>query len=400
MPVAVPSTPRLWGLPTTFWWLWSAQLITRIAGFAQPFLALYLTQDHGVSAATAGSVVSGVGLGSIVATLTGGWTADRFGRRVTMLTGQVIAAGALLSLAGATALWQLWLSALLVGFGADLVRPAMSATVSDTVPPPLRVRAYGMLFWAINLGFAVSTVSAGLLTRWGYPTLFLIEATACVLAGLIVLARVPESRPDATHGHAPFLPVVLRDTGTLLLVVVGIVYSVVYFQAYSTLPLVMAGQGLSPAVYGGVIATNGVVICLVQPVAVRWVERFAPVRVYAAGIAVLGLGFAAASLAHTAWQHAAAVGLWSLGEIATAGVVGALYARRAPEGMTGRYLGLAGVTFSIGAAAGPALGGAVLDALGSSVLWWGCGLLGLVGAALVLLVNDGQDAGVLHESRL
>lgn len=385
------TAPRLWGLPGTFWSLWCAQLVNRVASFAQPFLALYLTQERGISVSAAGAVVSGVGVRSVVAALVGGWTADRYGRRVSMLAAQVLLSSALLGLALAQDLWQLAAAALLVGFGGDLIRPAMSATVADSVPAALQVRAYGLLFWAINLGFSVATVSAGALTRWGYPTLFIINAAASVIAGLIIWRGVPETRPASSGEKVAFLPVLLRDGPALVLVVVGTLYSVVYFQAYSALPLVMARQGISPAVYGLVLAVNGVVICLVQPLVVRWVERYRPERVYALGMVVLGAGFAATALARTPWQHAGAVTGWTLGEIAVAGVVGALLARRAPEALRGRYLSLAGLTFAAGAAFGPAVGTRVLDLFGATVLWAGCGGLALVGAVLLLFLPSTDE---------
>lgn len=356
------TAPRLWGLPGTFWSLWCAQLVNRVASFAQPFLALYLTQERGISVSAAGAVVSGVGVGSVVAALVGGWTADRYGRRVSMLAAQVLLSSALLGLALAQDLWQLAAAALLVGFGGDLIRPAMSATVADSVPAALQVRAYGLLFWAINLGFSVATVSAGALTRWGYPTLFIINAAASVIAGLIIWRGVPETRPASSGEKVAFLPVLLRDGPALVLVVVGTLYSVVYFQAYSALPLV-----------------------------VRWVERYRPERVYALGMVVLGAGFAATALARTPWQHAGAVTGWTLGEIAVAGVVGALLARRAPEALRGRYLSLAGLTFAAGAAFGPAVGTRVLDLFGATVLWAGCGGLALVGAVLLLFLPSTDE---------
>lgn len=376
-----PSGP--WGLPRPFWGLWSAQLINRVASFAQPFLVLYLTRDHGVDLPTAGAITSGVGVGSIVATVAGGWAADRAGRRTTMLIGQAVASSALIWLALAQGLWQLWVAAVLVGLGGDLVRPAMNASVSDVVPADRRVRAYGLLFWAVNLGFAVATVGGGWLTRWGFPALFLINAAANALAALIIWRSVPESRPAPPEHRPAFLPVLLRDLGTLALLGAGIIYSVVYFQAYSTLPVVMAGQGISPTAYGIVLAVNGAVVCVVQPFAVRVLERYRPEHSYAAGLAIVGLGFALTRLADRPWQHAIVVAVWTLGEIAVAGVVGAIFSERAPDGLLGRYLSLASLPFAIGAAAGPALGTSVLAHTNATTLWLGCGAVCLVAAGLL-----------------
>ncbi len=49
------------------------------------------------------------------------------------------------------------------GLLTDLYRPAVSAAIADLVPPEERPRAYGYLYWAINLGFAIAAVVAGLI---------------------------------------------------------------------------------------------------------------------------------------------------------------------------------------------------------------------------------------------
>ena len=383
---------KFWGLSPSFWALWTAQLVNRVASFAQPFLVLYLTQDRGVPISTAGIISSAVGVGLIAANIVGGWMSDRIGRKVTMVGGQIITAAALVWLASATGLIELWISAVLVGLGGDLTRPAMSATAGDMVTPERRVRAYGMLFWAVNLGFAVAAVSGGLLTRWGYPTLFLINAVASIGAGVILLAGVPETKPNSTIGREPFIRGFLRDHGTIVLFVVDTVYSLVYFQAYSTLPLVMSQQHISPALYGGVLAVNGVVICLVQPFALPFIEKLAPVRVFAAGMLIVGGGFAATAAAREAWHYMVTVAVWTLGEVAVTAVVSAMIADRAPDAHRGRYMSLVGLALALGAALGPALGARMLEVLGGTTLWLSCGAICVAGASLLRFVRT--DDGV------
>jgi MFS family permease len=63
-----------------------------------------------------------------------------------------------------------------------------------TLPCPReRIRAFGLLFWAANLGFSVSTVTGGVLAQHGYRLLFWLNAAASVTAALIVWRRVPET---------------------------------------------------------------------------------------------------------------------------------------------------------------------------------------------------------------
>lgn len=355
-------------------------LVNRIAGFVVPFLVLYLTQDRGLTPATAGAVVTAVGLGSIAANLLGGWSSDRFGRRGTMIVGLFATSAALAWLAVARGLAVIWLAAVCVGLFGEIVRPAMQAAVADLVEPAGRVRAYGYLFWAMNLGFSVATVTAGQLARFGFGVLFAVNAAAAAVSGVIVWLGVPESRPGAHEPSVRFLPVLLRDTPTLVLAAAGTAYSVVYFQGFSTLPVVMAGHGLDTATYGWVIAVNGVVIVAVQPFLNRVLERLDPHAVYVAGLLVVGAGFAAVALAVTAAGYVAAVVVWTFGEMAAAAVVGTLYAQRAPVALRGRYLGVMGLTFAGGMALGPLIGTATLEHVGATAVWLGSGVLMLVAA--------------------
>src|SRR5437764_13264694 len=74
------------GLPSLFWWLWSGALLSALATFVFPFLALFLTA-RGMSPSTTGLVASFFAGGMIVAGPFGGALADRIGRRPTLLVG-------------------------------------------------------------------------------------------------------------------------------------------------------------------------------------------------------------------------------------------------------------------------------------------------------------------------
>ena len=76
------------GLPRPFWVLWAGTLVNRAGSFVVPFLAIYLTQARGFSAAQAGIVAALYGAGAAVASPLGGyfdtvtaWALARVGRR-------------------------------------------------------------------------------------------------------------------------------------------------------------------------------------------------------------------------------------------------------------------------------------------------------------------------------
>ena len=62
------------------------------------FLAIYLTQERGFSDARAGLVIGLWGAGGAVGTLLGGYLADRWGRRPTLLTAHLGAATMMVAL--------------------------------------------------------------------------------------------------------------------------------------------------------------------------------------------------------------------------------------------------------------------------------------------------------------
>ncbi len=366
-------------LPRAFWALWACQLVNRLGGFVQPFLVLYLTQERHLSAGTAGAVVAAVGAGSVISEFIGGWLTDRIGRRHTMLIGFLATAAALIALGQATSLPMIWATSFTVGLMADMFRPAVQATVADLLGPSERVRAYGLLFWAINLGFSISTVSAGVLSQIGYGLLFWLNAATSVIAALIIWRLVPETRPAVPEsGRRALFPVAGRDLVLLLVIAINVVYAAIYFQGYSTLPLVMADDGLANSTYGLVIALNGVVIVIAQPFAVRLLGNRDRSVVLATSMLTVGLGFGLGTLVHEWWGYAASVVVWTFGEIGFATVFGAIVADLAPVDLRGGYMGLTGTAFGFGSIIGPLLGTSMLDAAGRTVVWTACAVLGVV----------------------
>jgi MFS family permease len=380
MSATAVGNSRPTALPRAFWALWVCQLVNRLGSFVQPFLVLYLTHDRHLSAGTAGAVAAAVGAGTVTAQLVGGFLADRIGRRLTMLICFFGTAAALILLGSARDMALIWVCAFLVGLLGDLFRPAVQATVADLLQPAERVRAYGLLFWAINLGFSVSTVSAGVLASIGYGLLFWLNAGTSVIAGAVIWAMVPESRPvlDATTPPRPVLGVALRDTVFLLMILLQVGYATIYMQGYSTLPLAMSEDGLSSRTYGLVIALNGVVIVLVQPFLGRWMVKLDRPKLLATSMLVVGLGFGVGAVVHNWWGYALSVVVWTLGEIGFAAVIGAVFADLAPVDLRGRYMGLSGMAFGVGTVVGPLAGTNALEHLGPTVTWLGCAVLGVV----------------------
>ena len=370
-------------LPPTFWFLWFGTIINRLGGFAVPFLMLYLTARLGMSPGTAAIIVSTLGAGSFLAQLTGGELADRLGRRPVMLLSFFVSPLAMLSVGLVRDPWHLALTTLALGFFMDLYRPAVSAAVIDLVPEERRTRAFGYVYWAINLGAALAPIAAGFLANVDYFLLFAGDAVTTALFGLLVLSRVPESQARdvaaaARTRMASRAGQALRDSRFLFFVVLSLLFGIIYSQNQVTLPVEMAAHGLPPSDYGLAISVNGALIVLITITISRMAEGWHRYLAMAAAALFIGLGFGLTGLADSLPFFALTVAIWTIGEVVGAAVAPVIVAGMSPPAMRGLYQGVWGSSWGLAFFLGPALGGFVYERYGSGALWSGMFVLGAV----------------------
>lgn len=387
------------GLPRQFWFLWTGTLINRLGSFVVLFLSIYLTGDRGFSQSQAGLVLGVYGVGGAIGTLTGGVLTDRWGRRPTMVTAQFGAAALMLGLGLAHTYPQILVAAFALGLFAEGSRPAFGAMMIDIVPEADRVRAFSLNYWAINLGFALAAVCAGLAAQVDYLLLFVIDSVTTLTTALIILIFVAETRPArpsapasaAVDAVAPAggFGTVLRDRVFMTFVALNFCTVLVIFQHQSTLPLTMLAQGHSATTYGLVIAVNGVLIVLGQLFIPRLIQGRDSARVLAVGALLAGAGFGLVGVAETALAFALTVVVWTLGEMIQSPSNAATIAALSPDSLRGRYQGLNSLSWQAGTALAPIAGGLALQT-GGKALWVGCFVLCALVAVAQLLTGPAR----------
>ena len=385
--VAHTLQPHVGGMPRSFWVLWWGTLVNRIGSFVTPFLALYLTADRDFTVAEAGLVLSVLGAGTAVSQPVGGVLADRIGRRRTMVLGLSTAAATLLLLGVADSRATITVAAFAYGLCLDLYRPAVSAAIADVVPDTERARAFALQFWAINLGFSIATPLGGFLASRDYLLLFVLDAAASAGFAVLIVRSVPETRPVRTGTAPGRLTAVLRDRLLLALVACTTAEAVAYLQAFVTLPLVFAADGLGAATYGLAIGLNGVLIIVLQPLLLGVIGRRSRGPLLLVAFVLQGAGFGLTALVDDVPGHLLAITVWTVGEVLAAGQLGALVADLAPPALRGRYLGVFGASFGLAGLVAPVLGTQVLAQLGEPALWGGALLLSVLAGAGLLAVS-------------
>ncbi|MEV8507370.1 MFS transporter [Actinoplanes sp. NPDC051475] len=389
------------GLPATYWYLWTGLLINRVGGFAVLFLSLYLTAQRGASAALAGLIVGGYGIGGVAGTLLGGVLTDRWGRRSTLLASHFVTAALLVGLAVTTNLPVIAALAVLLGLAQAMPSPAFVAAIIDVVPAERRSRAFNLQFWAFNLGMAGASLLAGVLAEWSYLGLFLVDGASTLLTGVLIAWKVPETRQRAGGAQpaAGGMRTALTDRIFLVFVGLTLLQALLYSQTNTIVPLAMRDDGLDPSDYGLLTALSGLLIVMGQLFVPRVIDRHRKDRVLAVALAVMAAGFAALAVADRLPAYLLAAAVWTVGSMLAAPPNAEINSELAPAELRGRYQAVFFLTFPAASFLAPALGGAGLQVFGEGH-WLILAAVGGAGACAHLAAGPARERRVARAREL
>jgi MFS family permease len=360
-----------------------ARAVNRLGAFSLSFLTVLTTTSFGATTAVAGYISAAFGLATIPSRLIGGRLADRIGPRRTIVLGLTGCSAAQLGLALSSGLAWAACFAVLLGLVYEIYEPPSQAMIADVVAPSEQVRAYSLL----NAALAVAGMGAGLLAaglgRWDLRWLFAVDALTCLLCGLTMHLALPADRPAAKATTEPAVSATpWRDRSLLVMLAAGTLFSVVYLQIMTTLPLSLELRGLQPADAGLLFTVSALTITAGQPL--LRLGRLAALpasAAFAGGYLLLALGLAGYALAHGLVAYAAATIVWSVGDLLLVGRAYVFVASLAPAGAKGRYLAVYGTSWGIGGIVAPIIGTQLLDHAGPAALWFAMSLACLMLAA-------------------
>lgn len=375
---------NLQALPRAAWILFFGTFLNKFGTFVLPFLAIYMTR-LGYTTSQAGMAIAAYGIGSLGASLLGGYLADRLGRRKTIVLSMFSVALAMLCLSQARGLPTIVFFSSLAGLTGELYRPASSALLADLVPAGQRVTAFAAYRMALNAGFAFGPATAGLLAKHSFVWLFVGDAATSILYGLVAWFALPAGvrGTRAQNSLLDTLRVVRQDKRFRRVVFASLAVGLVFVQVFSTMSLEITRSGFSAATYGLMISLNGVLVVLCELPLTTITSRYPPRRVMALGFLLIGAGFASNALLRTIPLLALTTCLFTLGEMVSMPVAGAYVANLAPVHQRGLYMGTYGLVWSLAFVGGPGLG-MLLFSVSPMALWTSCGLLGLLAAGIIL----------------
>ena len=360
-------------------WILSGCYLLLYTGFALsfPFMAVFLGQDLGIPLETVGAYLSSCVLASALGQAAGGRLSDRLGRKIPM-AGALAARGlfaAALALAVARRSFPLVAAAqLLYNFFGSAFEPASRSWVADMYGPRERLKIYSFLRVASNVGWALGPALGSLFSLAVYPRLFGATAAASLACAAIVAALIPESRrrgagdaealllaPADEPGPRVLEPAPSRggaDRRFLLYCLWTALISVVTAQIVVGLSLhATRYAGLSARQVGLLFSENGLLVVFLQSPVTALLAKTPLTAALSAGCLLYAAGYAAVGFAGGLKGLLAAVAVVTVGEVTLMPALFTLAANLSPDRLRGRYMGLHGLAYQLGLAAGPLAGG-------------------------------------------
>jgi MFS family permease len=376
-------------------------------GITLPFLFIYLHNVRGIGLGVVGLIVGSHAIASIVAGPAFGILVDRFGGRRMLATALAILAGGYALYPLVDVAWQGFVVAAITGVGVGGFWPSQSTLIAGLTTPAERPAAFAMQRVVMNLGIGLGALAGGLIATTESPgsftVLFLLNALTFVVYGAVMLALVPAPDLVAQSHKVPGRPAAAERAGSYRVVlghrafvaVIGLNALFIFagFSGFELLPVYAKNEAaVSETQIGIVFLVNTLVIVLLQlPIA-----RLAQGRRRMPALGLLGLLWATAWLvvpiAGSETATAAtliligAMTIFAVGECLHGAVHAPLVTDLAEPRLLGRYMALSALSWQVGFALGPAVGGFVLD-YSPNATWLGAAALCALGGLLAFLVE-------------
>jgi MFS family permease len=344
-------------------------------GIVFPFLAIYLHNVRGFGIATAGIAIALSSLSQLLAGIAVGPVIDRLGARRVLASGLVIQALGFGLLPLVRAPWHAYALLIFEGIGSACFWPSQSTLISRLTPALRRHAAFAQQRVTMNLGVGLGGLTGGLIASVSNPTtftvLFVVDGLTFLAYVLVLgLIRDPGAEPLAHGEKAGTYADVLRDRVFLGLWTLNFLFVTAGYSLLNLLPPFIREQShVTERQIGAVFFFNTLTIVLLQLPLSRFIEgkrRMRALALMPALWAVAWLGVDAtgywleATAAFVAVTLAAVV--FGIGECFHGPAHQALVADLAPDRLRGRYFSVHSMSWGLGGAAGPAIGGLILAA--------------------------------------
>jgi MFS family permease len=316
---------------------------------------------------------------------------DRLPRRGLMVVADLVRFGVFCALPFAGSAGTIVALAAIVGFTTGFFRPAVYAGLPNLVATEDLARANSLIQTSENVSWTLAPVlGGGLVAGFGPHTAYWVNAVSFLLSALL-LVRIPREKFQGalavSHGYLHDLAEGFgRVIRTRPLLTVLIVWTVTLgaIAASNTAQVFLAKNTFSAGDfgYGLVFGSIGLGLAIGSFGAGSWVERRSVGTVYAASVALIAIGIAAAGVLPNVWLALPAFVLSGIGNGSAVVCNSLLVQRGASDDVRGRvFTVIMSVNYAV-YGLGVLVAGPLVDSYGPRWVYVGGGLV-LFAASLI-----------------
>lgn len=362
------------GIPRPVWWLSLVMLVNRSGTMVIPFLTVYLI-SRDFTLAQAGTVMAAFGVGAFIGGYLGGRLTDTFGALRIQVASLLLNGILFVVLGYMQTLTEIILCVFALSTCGEAFRPANAAAIGAYSNEDNRTRSYSLNRLAINLGWAIGPAVGGILASIDYLLLFWVDGATCVIAAILLyLFLAPGARRSGDM--QPALPVhggvsVYRDKVYLAGMFFILLIALCFFQLFSIIPVYYKERvHLNEIAIGAILASNGVLIVLVEMVLVYKLEQHKrPLLYIFYGAVVIGISFLVLAIAPVFAFVALSMVVVTVGEMLLFPFTNDFWVSRTHDGNRGQYAAIYTMTFAVAHVLSPLLSSRVAASVGFNGLF-------------------------------
>jgi predicted MFS family arabinose efflux permease len=270
----------------------------------------------------------------------------------------------------------------------DMFRPANATAVAHYSKEENITRSFSLNRLSINLGWAVGGAIGGFIASHNYHLLFWIDGCTNIGAALLLRAVLSPSKNNLTPPNKDFRAKTTthsayKDGPYLLFIAMTVLFGIMFFQIFSTLPVFFTQVlHLTPFYVGLVMSVNGLLIALFEMAIVyKLGQKNDTIRFIGIGVILIGISYIVFNFLPGQLSLAMlSTVIVTFGEMLSMPFMNTYWVSRTNKDNRGQYAGLYTVAWSVAQVVGPYFGSQLAEHTGFTALWWVMGVISLIAA--------------------
>lgn len=358
-------------------------------GAILPMIPL-VAADQGAGLGALGLIAAMIMVGELIGDLPSGALVHRLGERTAMILASLVSIAGLLGCYLSTNPWLLGACVFLVGLATAVFALARHAFITTSVPLRYRARALSVLGGLFRAGYFLGPFASSLVLVISPEkrSVFLIHVGFAAATLVLLLCTKDLSGPDeAGHreAHHGLLPTMTRHRHVLLRMgSCAALLGGLRASRNVVLPLVAVAAGLPPSTTALIIGVAGGVDFALSYTSGQIMDRWGRLWAAVPSMTGLAIGHVLLFVVSDVPSFAAVAILLALANGTSSGILMTLGADLAPHPGPAPFLGAWRFTGDFGQAAGPLIISGITALAGVGFAGAGMGVLGFLGAGLLL----------------